>query len=139
MKFNHLTIIIADDDDDDKTLITNALVDNGIKKEHILLTSDGAELLEVLKGFETRPCLVLLDLNMPRKDGFKALAEIKSDQMIKHVPVIIFTTSNSSQDILTTYKLGSNTFFTKPNYYHELVELMGVIKSYWFEKAALLA
>ncbi|PZR32394.1 MAG: response regulator [Azospira oryzae] len=138
MKFNHLTIIIADDDDDDKTLITNALVDNGIKKEHILLTSDGAELLEVLKGFETRPCLVLLDLNMPRKDGFKALAEIKSDQMIKHVPVIIFTTSNSSQDILTTYKLGSNTFFTKPNYYHELVELMGVIKSYWFEKAALL-
>ena len=138
MKFNHLTIIIADDDDDDKTLITNALVDNGIKKEHILLTSNGAELLEVLKGFETRPCLVLLDLNMPRKDGFKALAEIKSDQMIKHVPVIIFTTSNSSQDILTTYKLGSNTFFTKPNYYHELVELMGVIKSYWFEKAALL-
>ncbi len=138
MKFNHLTIIIADDDDDDKTLITNALVDNGIKKEHILLTSDGAELLEVLKGFETRPCLVLLDLNMPRKDGFKALAEIKSDQMIKHVPVIIFTTSNSSKDILTTYKLGSNTFFTKPNYYHELVELMGVIKSYWFEKAALL-
>lgn len=138
MKFNHLTIIIADDDEDDKTLITNALVDNGIKKEHILLTSDGAELLEVLKGFETRPCLVLLDLNMPRKDGFKALAEIKSDQMIKHVPVIIFTTSNSSKDILTTYKLGSNTFFTKPNYYHELVELMGVIKSYWFEKAALL-
>jgi len=138
MKFNNLTVIIADDDDDDKSLITNALMENGIKHENIILTSDGAELLDVLKDFETRPCLVLLDLNMPRKDGFKALAEIKADNMIKHVPVIIFTTSNSGKDILTTYKLGSNTFFTKPSYYHELVELMGVIKTYWFEKAAVL-
>lgn len=128
------TIIIADDDVDDKLLILEALVENGIEKDTIVLTSDGDELLEVLRRFK-KPCIVFLDLNMPRKDGRQALREIKSDPGLKHIPVIIFTTSTSADDIVSSYKAGGNTYFTKPSTYSELVSVFTAVKSYWLEKA----
>ncbi len=137
MKYNNLTIIIADDDEDDKALIQEALVENGIKGEKVILTSDGEELLNILPRYANNPCIVFLDLNMPRKDGRRALAEIKSNEILKHIPVIIFTTSSSKSDITTSYKLGSNTYFTKPFNYQDLVNLISTIKTYWFEKASL--
>lgn len=136
MKHSFPTIIIADDDIDDKLLIQDALSENGISKEAIILTSDGDELLEVLREYN-KPCIVFLDLNMPRKDGRQTLKEIKSDPFLRHIPVIIFTTSTSTDDVISSYKAGSNTYFTKPSTYSELVNVFHVIKSYWLERAIL--
>lgn len=138
MKLTNPTIIIADDDVDDKLLIQDALHENGIGRETIILTSDGDELLEVLRKYN-KPCIVFLDLNMPRKDGRQTLKEIKSDPSLKHIPVIIFTTSTSTDDVISSYKAGSNTYFTKPSSYSELVSVFHTIKSYWFERAILWA
>jgi CheY-like chemotaxis protein len=137
MRLNNLTIIIADDDDDDKSLMLEALRENGIEKDNVVLASDGEELLMVLPEYARKPCIVFLDLNMPRKDGRKALMEIRGNESLKHIPVIIFTTSTSAEDVLTSYKLGTNTYFSKPFQYKELVNLMQVIKGYWFENAAV--
>jgi CheY-like chemotaxis protein len=138
MRLNNLTIIIADDDDDDKALMLEALRENGIEKNNIVLASDGEELLTVLPEYARKPCIVFLDLNMPRKDGRKTLQEIRSSESLKHIPVIIFTTSNSAEDVLASYKLGTNTYFSKPFQYRELVNLMQVIKDYWFENATIV-
>jgi DNA-binding response OmpR family regulator len=131
-------IIVTDDDDDDKGLIVEAFVENGVQKEKLVLASDGEELLKILPMYAALPCLVLLDLNMPRKDGRATLSEIKEDKNLKHIPVIIFTTLSSKDDILFTYKAGSNTYFTKPSNFQELVKVTGIIKAYWFDKAIIV-
>lgn len=137
MKLNNITIIIADDDQDDKLLIQEALEDNGIGREDVVLTSDGEELVKVLRNYNNEPCIVFLDLNMPRKDGRQALKEIKSDPALKHIPVLIFTTSAAYDDIVSSYRSGGNTYFTKPSRYADLVEIIRAIKSYWLEHATL--
>lgn len=137
MNPDKITILVTDDDDDDKMLLLDALTENGVEKQNIVLISDGEELLQVAPLYANRPCLIFLDLNMPKMDGHKALREIKANEALKHIPVIIFTTSNASEDILATYKAGGNTYFTKPFYYRELVNLVLLIKTYWFEKAVL--
>lgn len=134
---NNITIFIADDDDDDKSLLLEALIENGINREKVVLSGDGQELLDNLRQHPARVCIVLLDLNMPRKDGREALLEIKQDGNLKHIPVIILSTSGSRQDILSAYRGGCNTYFTKPTYYRDLVSMVSVIKNYWFEKATL--
>lgn len=137
MKINNITVVIADDDEDDKALLLEALVENGVKKEAVILTADGQELLDTLRQHPGRVCIVFLDLNMPRKDGRAALQEIKGDGALKHIPVIIFSTSSSHSDILSSYMSGCNTYFTKPLYYQELVRQVSVIKTYWLDKATL--
>jgi CheY-like chemotaxis protein len=134
---NKVTIIIADDDNDDKSLLIEAFLENGMEREQIILASDGEELLSILPAYANIPCIVFLDLNMPRKNGLKVLSEIKADQYLRHIPILIFTTSNSRSDIHSCYDLGSNTYFTKPFSYTELINLVGAIKTYWFEKATL--
>jgi len=138
MNLNKITILIADDDDDDKMLLLDALTEVGINKQNVKLTSDGEELLQTLPQYASCPCIIFLDLNMPRMDGHKALREIKSSETLKHIPVIIFTTSSAADDILATYKMGSNTYFTKPSYYRQLVDLVTLIKKYWFETAVFV-
>jgi len=138
MNLNKITILIADDDDDDKMLLVDALVEVGINKQNVILTSDGEELLQTLPQYASGPCLIFLDLNMPKMDGHKTLRAIKTSETLKHVPVIIFTTSSAAHDILATYKMGSNTYFTKPSYYRDLVDLVTLIKKYWFENAVLI-
>lgn len=137
MNLDKITVLITDDDDDDKMLLLDALTETGIKKQNVVLISDGEELLQIIPRYANSPCLVFLDLNMPKMDGHQALREIKANDALRHIPVIIFTTSNSAADILATYKLGGNTYFTKPSYYRELVNLVLLIKNYWFENAIL--
>lgn len=137
MSSKRLNIWIAEDDQDDRLLIEDAFIANGVSKRQILFIADGEELLDRLNADGTLPGIILLDLNMPRKDGREALKEIRSQQVFKHIPIIIFTTSNSEEDIRLAYQQGSNTYITKPNLYSDLVDTTGIIKKYWFEKAAL--
>lgn len=138
MNSNNLIIIIADDDIDDKSLLIEALAENGIDRQKIVMASDGEELMLILPQYSKAPCLVFLDLNMPRKNGIKVLSEVKANPELRHIPILIFTTSNSKSDIHSCYDLGSNTYFTKPFSYTELITLVGCIKTYWFEKATLV-
>jgi CheY-like chemotaxis protein len=80
-----------------------------------------------------RPGLILLDLNMPRKDGREALEEIKADPELRQIPVVVLTTSQAEEDIYRTYDLGVNSFITKPVVFESLVELMKTLGKYWFE------
>lgn len=133
----NLRIIITDDDLDDRNLLTDALVVNGFSREMIYHFSDGEELMHTITDHARFPCILFLDLNMPKKNGIKALEEIKSDPHLKHLPVLIFTTSTSPTDISSCYASGANTYFTKPFSYSELISLVEVIKVYWIDKAIL--
>lgn len=131
------TIIIAEDDADDRLLIEDALNENNIDSKDLMFVDDGEALIELLDSNTNSPCMVFLDLNMPKKDGRQALKEIKEDKRFKHIPVIVFSTSNSVDDIKTSYQNGVNTYFTKPSKYSDLVEILRTVKSYWWEKARL--
>jgi CheY-like chemotaxis protein len=80
-----------------------------------------------------RPGLILLDLNMPRKDGRQALSEIKSDPELRRIPVVILTTSKTEEDVLRSYDLGANSFITKPVTFDRLVEIVRTLGNYWFK------
>lgn len=129
--------MIAEDDLDDQLLIRDALEENGVLSGDIMFVEDGQELLEKLQAPELIPGLILLDLNMPRMDGREALRQIKQDERLKHIPIVVFTTSSSEEDIRYTYEFGGNTYFTKPTSFDELVRVMLLIKSYWLETALL--
>jgi len=133
----NLSIIIADDDSDDQSLLSDALVANGIDRGKIILVSDGEELTNLLPRYAKSPCLVFLDLNMPKKSGLKVLSEVKTNPDLKHIPMLIFTTSSSKSDISSSYQLGGNSYFPKPFSYSELINLVAVIKSYWLDKGIL--
>jgi len=84
-----------------------------------------------------RPGLILLDLNMPRKDGREALREIKNDPALRSIPVVILTTSREEEDILRTYDLGANSFISKPVGFDSLVQLASTMTRYWFQLVEL--
>jgi CheY-like chemotaxis protein len=139
-----ISILIADDDADDRELI-RAAFDESSTQHHINFVENGEELLHYLnrKGHyadETLhpfPQIILLDLNMPRKDGREALRELKADNVFKSIPVIILTTSMEEKDIVRSYELGVNSFIIKPVTYSGLVEFTRVLGEYWFEIAEL--
>ncbi len=144
MRQTPVRILLAEDDDDDYLLTTQAL------KEHRLVNTihrvrDGVELLEYLhqqgeySGPEDAPSpsLILLDLNMPRKDGREALREIKSDPQLRRLPVVVLTTSRAQEDIVRSYDLGVNSFITKPVGFHGLIDAVKVLGRYWFEVVEL--
>ena len=138
-------VIVAEDDPDDRLLIKDALADACQTSLAINFVQDGAELLDYLhhrgKYQDTahypQPELVLLDLNMPRKGGLEVLEEIKHDEALRIIPVVVLTTSNAPEHIARSYELGGNGYITKPNTYTELVELMGNIDRYWFRTVEL--
>src|SRR5437588_10229871 len=144
LKPSPIVILMADDDEDDILLAQKAL-----KKGRLLNTlysvQDGEELLDYLlhRGAYTdvttapRPGIILLDLNMPKKDGREALKEIKSHQELKDIPIVVFTTSKAEEDIYRSYKLGVNSFITKPVTFERLIEVMQMIGKYWFEIVTL--
>lgn len=142
MKGRRTTVVIlmADDDEDDCMLAQEALTESRLaNKLHIV--HDGEELIDYLyrRGkyqqatTSPRPGLILLDLNMPRKDGREALAEIKADPNLRPIPIVVLTTSKSEEDIYRSYGLGANSFITKPVTFASLVEVMRTIGKYWFE------
>lgn len=135
-----VVILIADDDDDDRMMAKEALEENRLANE-IRFVVDGEDLTDYLnsRGKYTEPCsaprpgLILLDLNMPRKDGREALKEIKSDPELRQIPIIVLTTSKAEEDIFRTYDLGVNSFITKPVSFTALAEVMKTLAKYWFE------
>ena len=134
-----ILILMADDDDDDYVLTQKALQESNLLNK-LVRVRDGEELLEYLlkKGSYTdnqdpRPGVILLDLNMPRKDGREALREIKSNEDLRDIPVVIFTTSKADEDIVRSYQLGVNSFITKPVTFENLLSVMKALGKYWFE------
>jgi CheY-like chemotaxis protein len=134
-----ITILMADDDDDDFLLTKKALAESKLANT-LVRVSDGEELIDYLKrrgkyeNVDTpRPGMILLDLNMPRKDGREALKEIKADDELKEIPVVIFTTSKAEEDIFRSYQLGSNSFITKPVTFEKLVRVISALGVYWFK------
>ena len=135
-----VTILMADDDEDDRLMTKEALEEARLKND-LRFVEDGEELMNYLRhqGEYTddekapRPGLILLDLNMPRKDGREALKEIKADPELRRIPIIVLTTSKAEEDILRTYDLGVNSFITKPVSFDGLVEVMKSLALYWLE------
>jgi CheY-like chemotaxis protein len=134
-----VSILMADDDADDRMMVKEAL-----EEAHLInplhFVEDGEELLNYLyrRGRYSgpdqalRPGLILLDLNMPKKDGREALREIKRDPKLRHIPIVVLTTSRAEEDIFRTYDLGVNSFITKPVTFAGLVEVMKSLTTYWF-------
>ena len=133
-----ITILMADDDDDDFLLTKKALAESKLLNT-LIRVKDGEELLDYLYGRgdyvdnHERPGVILLDLNMPRKDGREALREIKSNEDMRDIPVVIFTTSKAEEDVYRSYQLGSNSFITKPVTFENLITVMKALGTYWFE------
>jgi CheY-like chemotaxis protein len=133
-------ILIADDDEDDRLMAKEALEENRLANE-IRFVVDGEDLTDYLNcrgkyseaGKAPRPGLILLDLNMPKKDGREALKEIKADPELRQIPIIVLTTSKAEEDIYRTYDLGVNSFITKPVSFTALAEVMKTLAKYWFE------
>jgi CheY-like chemotaxis protein len=135
-----ITILLAEDDEDDYLLITYALKKARLTNQ-MYWVKDGEELMDYLyhRGEfsdlqkSPRPGIILLDLNMPRKDGREALEEIKSDSSLRKIPVVILTTSEAEEDILRSYDIGVNSFITKPFEPGDFVETVATLGKYWFE------
>lgn len=131
------TILMADDDEEDCMLAEDALRESRLKNP-IHFVHDGEQLLAYLRREgeyqdAVRPGLILLDLNMPRKDGREALAEIRGDPALRRIPIVVLTTSKAESDILKSYDLGANSYITKPISFEALIEVMRIIGRYWFE------
>lgn len=137
---NRVPILIADDDMDDCQMIKEALIESRLLND-LHFVNDGEELMDYLEHrgkFEDHkkyptPGIILLDLNMPKKDGREALKEIKSNPNLRQIPVIVLTTSKAEEDIFRTYNLGVNSFITKPVAFESLVQIMKELGRYWFE------
>ncbi len=110
----------------------------------IQFVEDGEELMDYLRR-EGRynevnapwPNLLILDLNMPRKNGFQALKEIKDNPILRRLPVVVMTTSSADEDVVKTYSLGVNSFVTKPFNFNRLVEMVSALKTYWMDTVKL--
>ncbi|MBI4243221.1 MAG: response regulator, partial [Planctomycetes bacterium] len=132
----------VEDDEDDFLMIKNAFIESNVKNE-IRWLPDGEKLLALLK--EKPPVstkhsgkyIILLDLNLPKRDGREVLKELKSDPNLRMIPVIVITTSKSSEDMKTCYKYGANTFIVKPSDYAKFVSFIRAIVLYWLEVAEI--
>jgi CheY-like chemotaxis protein len=137
---NKIVILMADDDEDDRLLAEEAFKESRIRND-LRFVNDGENLMDYLykrgdyskPGSAPRPGLILLDLNMPKKDGREALEEIKAHNSFRHIPVVILTTSRDEADILRSYNVGANSFIVKPVTFESLVEVIKLIGRYWFE------
>lgn len=139
-----ITILYADDDPEDRMLIQEAWEQNRLANE-LHFVEDGEELINYLrrrgKYEELKatplPDLILLDLNMPKKDGREALQELKADRRLRLIPVVVLTTSKAEEDILKAYDLGVSSFIQKPVTFQSLVDLVLTFSKYWFEVVEL--
>ena len=135
---NQQAVLMADDDEEDCMLATEAFRESGANAAFSCVL-DGVELMDYLlkrssSDAKSLPNLILLDLNMPRKDGRKALIEIKSDPALQRIPIVILTTSEEQKDIAFTMKAGAETFITKPATFDEWVEIMKSLAKSWLAR-----
>lgn len=139
-------ILLAEDDSDDRLLVQDAMADCGWSAD-LRCVENGEELLDYLfrrgkyapPAAAPRPSLVLLDLNMPRKNGREALGEIKADPNLRRIPVVVLTTSKADLDVAGLYDLGANSFISKPVHFEGLVNAMRALEQYWFRMVELPA
>jgi CheY-like chemotaxis protein len=135
-----ITILMADDDADDCEMTRDAFAANHLAND-LRFVSDGVELMDYLKrrgkyaaaGAAPMPGLILLDLNMPKKDGREALEEIKADPKLREIPVVVLTTSKEEEDIHRSYQLHANSYITKPVTFESLIALVATLGKYWME------
>jgi CheY-like chemotaxis protein len=132
-----VTILMADDDEDDRDLARDAFERAGLDGA-IRFVVDGQDLLDYLRHQDRRtlddkPGIIVLDLNMPRMDGREALSEIKADQSLCEIPVVVLTTSRDSEDVQRCYCAGASSFIAKPVTHAGLVDVMRHLKEYWFD------
>ena len=141
-----VTILVADDDAEDQLLARRAL-DAARLANDVRFVSDGEELMDFLQrrgryaapAAAPRPGLLLLDLQMPKKDGFACLREIRLDPELRRMPIVVLTTSRAEADVYRSYDLGVNSFISKPITFAGLVEAMQVLGRYWLQIVALPA
>jgi two-component system, chemotaxis family, response regulator Rcp1 len=134
-KIKPIDILLVEDSEGDVRLIQEALKDGKLQNT-LYVAKDGVEAMEFLlqKGkFKdaVHPDLILLDLNLPKKDGREVLAEIKDNDVLKHIPVIILTTSNAETDIVKTYNLHANCYIVKPLDLDQFIRVVRSIESFW--------
>jgi two-component system response regulator len=135
-----ITILVADDDADDRQLTRDAFAENHLVND-LRFVEDGEELMDYLRrrgkyaadGVAPVPGLILLDLNMPRKDGREALQEIKGDPRLRTIRVVVMTTSKAEEDVLRSYDLSAASYITKPVTFDRLVEVIRTLGKYWLE------
>lgn len=134
--FKKQSIFIVDDDPDDRTFIQDAFVKNNLKGEYVHM-EDGDKLMEYLHRSTVHdyPSMILLDLNMPGKDGRQILKEIKSNENFLSIPTIILTTSSQEKDMETSYALGANCFVTKPSSFQKLVDITYCMARLWLPQS----
>lgn len=125
-------ILMADDDEDDCTLARDAWKDSGAPGK-IECVEDGFELMEFLSRSDPLPDLILLDLNMPAKDGRQALREIKAEPEYRSIPIVILTTSREKEDMAHMIGLGASAFITKPSAFGLWVGMMKGLADQWLE------
>ena len=138
------SIIMAEDDEDDRLMIKEALDEAGVDSL-VECAENGEELLDLLLARRSAaeasgrepPAFILLDLNMPKLDGRKTLHLIRADEKLKKIPIIVFTTSNTEEDIALAYEAGANSFILKPSSFATMVDIMKTLKTYWLETVSL--
>jgi len=132
---NTPSIIIADDDADDRLLLQEAFAHIKISNP-VYYAENGIELLHMLTENDysraSKTGLILLDLNMPMKNGFEALKEIKSNEHLMHIPVVIYTTSSIEGDVLLSYRNGANAYITKPQTFNAILDVIVTLYKFWF-------
>jgi len=134
-------ILLVEDNPGDVRLMMEALKEAGVTY-HLQVAQDGVHALQVLRREGThrdapRPELILLDLNLPRKDGREVLAEIKADRDLRCIPVVVLTTSRADQDIVRSYELHANCYISKPVGLEEYINVLQVIEEFWLKTATL--
>lgn len=135
-----MTILYADDDPEDRMLTEEAFEESKLSAQ-LQFVEDGEELMDYLfhrgkfSDHESYPLpdLILLDLNMPKKDGRECLKEIKDNNLLRKIPVVVLTTSNDEEDVIKTYNLGVSSFITKPVTFDSMVEVVKSLNQYWFQ------
>lgn len=135
-----ITILMADDDPDDRQMTREAFEASRLAND-LRFVENGVELMDYLfrrnqfadPESSPRPGLILLDLNMPKKDGRQALSEMKADASLRNIRVVVMTTSKAEEDILRTYDLGASSYVTKPVTFTALVDVISTLGRYWLE------
>jgi CheY-like chemotaxis protein len=125
-----IVVLLVEDDPGDVVLIQEAFEHNKVRNR-LHVAGDGVEAMEFLRGGGERPDLILLDLNLPRKDGREVLAEVKGDADLRSIPVVVLTTSKAEEDILRSYDLHANAYVTKPVDFNRFIEVVRQIDEFF--------
>jgi CheY-like chemotaxis protein len=125
-----IVVLLVEDDPGDVVLIQEAFEHNKVRN-HLHVVGDGVEAMAFLRDSGERPDLILLDLNLPRKDGREVLAEVKGDPELRSIPVVVLTTSKAEEDILRSYDLHANAYVTKPVDFNRFIEVVRQIDEFF--------